>query len=356
MSTMRDSRRYAMARSSRRIPITGEDDETIASVDTSFLRRLIKTGDTSFVDSLKIGSARPMPSAKTEPRPAPMPSKRRGIPRPCSYILVGMMLMYFILYLWEQRHTIEWWKFYGSQMNAFKSTTETTALRGGSYGSPAGMSNRVHDNEEYATSPQLLNFGLGLNSNNGLSSMNRNNGFGELQSAGIIGNNNNNGGVRVDTANAGFGVTSGASNSGFRNTNSLGYGTNTNNANVMQTSNLQQNQQMPVSKYNNVGTTDQLARSVPRDDDVRNSQSTRSLSNTNNIRTNQLSRPSSNNMELGQVLKNEGNRNDRFAGSDRSRQLPTTITSASGLGQLDSVRKQLQAYQPQSNNGEIVSI
>jgi hypothetical protein len=258
-----------------------------------------------------------------------------------------MILMYFILYLWEQRHTIEWWKFYRYQMNAFRSTTETTALRGGNYDSPAGMSN------QYATSPELMNFGTGLHSNNDLSSMNRNNGFGELQSPGMIGNHNNNGGARVSISNDGFGVTSGASNSGFKSTNSMVYATNTNNGNVMKTSNMQQKQQMPAQRYKNVGATDL---SMSRDYDVQNSQSTRSLSNNNNIRSNQLSQHSSKNMEQGQVLTNVRNTNNRFAGSDGSRQLPPTITSASVQGQLESVRKQIQAYQPQSNHVEIVSI
>ena len=127
---MRDSRRYVLSRSARRLPSHSRDGE---SLDTTALRKLIQSTDTSFVDSLLGKPHHSLPTLTSTSHSDTLPSGKRlrRIPRPCLYIIIGMMLMYGILYFWEQRHTHQWWKWYRYQLNTFQMTPETIALRGG---------------------------------------------------------------------------------------------------------------------------------------------------------------------------------------------------------------------------------
>jgi hypothetical protein len=107
-----------MSRAARRdVP---PDDSSLPSVDTVFLRKLIQTGDTGFVDDL-VGK----PSSSATMHTTTRSSNRRSWP----YILLGMMLMYLLISLWEFRKTRDWWSSYMSNLQ--QSDTTAMALRGG---------------------------------------------------------------------------------------------------------------------------------------------------------------------------------------------------------------------------------
>mmetsp|Transcript_25503 Transcript_25503/g.42418 ORF Transcript_25503/g.42418 Transcript_25503/m.42418 type:complete len:347 (+) Transcript_25503:108-1148(+) len=112
---MRGNRRYVMSRAARRtVPV--DDESSIASVDTDFLRKLIKTGDTGFIDDL-VGK-------ETKNINVEVPSKNhRKYPRRWPYVLLGMGIMYFILILWEARNTRAWWKSYMVDLKSSQSAT-----------------------------------------------------------------------------------------------------------------------------------------------------------------------------------------------------------------------------------------
>ena len=129
---MRGNRRYVMSRTNRRVPPTDSDEAgSLPSVDTDFLRKLIKTGDTGFIDDL-VGkeTSCPTPSAlssRDDELKYMKPSRR------WPYVLFGMGLMYFFIVMTEARKTKNWWQFYMSNLKSSQSTSyDSMGLRGSS--------------------------------------------------------------------------------------------------------------------------------------------------------------------------------------------------------------------------------
>lgn len=126
---MRGNRRYVMSRANRRVAPTDSDEAgSLPSVDTDFLRKLINTGDTGFIDDL-VGKAPsgppPSESSRDDELKYMKPSRR------WPYVLFGMGLMYFFIVLTEANKTKDWWRFYMTNLKSIQSTNyDSMGLRG----------------------------------------------------------------------------------------------------------------------------------------------------------------------------------------------------------------------------------
>ena len=306
---MRDSRRYAKARSTRRLHF---DEETTDSVgDTAFLRKLIKNGDTTFVDSLV---DRPLATYLQPETDSRFPIKRRRLPRPCLYIFIGMFLMYFILHAWEQRHTVKWWKAYKQQLSAFQSTSESIALTG----YEPRMTRPARKYQEYAPLPELASNGMRLNTNHDDATSTNTNGMIQTLTSGKTGN-------QFGPASNTILRSTTATSKGYGNAHQAGFGTNNNN-DIMEYQNHQGTQ-----SANNKLRTDMK-------NNFENDQNTRSF---NNIMTRKS--------ELSALGENTQN---MFAGTEigrnnlRSVQAMNDRTASRSMqDQLETGRAQVQGFQ-----------
>lgn len=121
---MRGNRRYVMSRSNRRVAPTDEES-SLPSVDTAFLRKLINTGDTGFIDNL-VGKEHPGPAAVLGDE-----AKYTKSPKRWPYVLLGMGIMYFVIVMSEARMTKNWWRFYMSNLKDAQTTQyDSAGLRG----------------------------------------------------------------------------------------------------------------------------------------------------------------------------------------------------------------------------------
>ena len=120
-----------MSRANRRVvPTDSVEGGSLPSVDTDFLRKLINTGDTGFIDNLvgkeTFGPA-PSASSRDDELKHSKPSRR------WPYVLFGMGLMYFFIVLTEANKTKDWWRFYMSNLKSSQSTNfDSMGLRGSS--------------------------------------------------------------------------------------------------------------------------------------------------------------------------------------------------------------------------------
>ena len=369
---MRDSRRYVLSRSARRLPshTHNRDGE---SLDTTALRKLIQSTDTTFVDSLLGKPHHTLPTFNSTLHPDTLPTGKRlrRIPRPCIYIVMGMMLMYGILYFWEQRHHHQWWKWYRYQLNAFQMTPDTIALNGGR---PVGQQQQQqqddwdegqgggemaqpimnHQNQGYAQgNHHTTNQIMSRNSNN-------NN------------NNNNNAGQAINPTFDGvsYGATSrrttnnnnnnNKNNNGNTNTHQQrieqlqvqgqGYKTNNNNGNEIGNENgnnrfkNQPTNAARITRKTNGGTTQTQMQS--------RSSNTRIAGGLSSTTTNagRMAGPVApvNNVFVGDDSgRNQGNR--ALAGG---RIVTNPIATESIQGQLDMVNNQLRSFQSQSQSAQ----
>jgi hypothetical protein len=121
-----------MSRTNRRVAPTDAADETdsLPSVDTDFLRKLIKTGDTGFIDELvrkEPATALPYLSQNGHDELKNFKPSRRW-----PYVLFGMGLMYLVIVMTEAGITKQWWRFY---MHNLKSSQLTDYDSMGLHGS-----------------------------------------------------------------------------------------------------------------------------------------------------------------------------------------------------------------------------
>jgi len=95
----------------------------LSSVDTVFLRKLIKTGDTGFIDDLvggkEVSSLRKESEDTTNNNNGSNNGKQsfrnnqnNSSSSSWRYVLFGMMLMYFFMLVYERRQTGDFWKSY----------------------------------------------------------------------------------------------------------------------------------------------------------------------------------------------------------------------------------------------------
>ena len=121
---MRGNRRYVMSRFNRRVAPPG-DESSLPSADTAFLSKLIKTGDTSFIDDLARNIPEGLPPVTKDE------FKYSKQPRRWHYVLLGMGLMYLFIVLSEARKTKDWWKFYMINLKESQLTSaDSVGLRG----------------------------------------------------------------------------------------------------------------------------------------------------------------------------------------------------------------------------------
>lgn len=124
---MRANRRYVMSRSNRRVPPTDNEESSLSSVDTAFLRQLINTGDTGFIDNLVL---------KEPSGPAAVvanEAKYTKSPKRWPYVLFGMGIMYFFIVMIEAKMTKSWWRGYTSNLKDTQTTQyDSAGLRGAS--------------------------------------------------------------------------------------------------------------------------------------------------------------------------------------------------------------------------------
>ena len=115
---MRGNRRYVMSRSSRRsnhpVPPCPDEENTLPSVDTIFLRKLIQTGDTGFIDDL-VGKQSQQDDMGDDSNRSDNNNGHDGDKyhlhtnkqsrhyqqRKWPYVLLGMAIMYLFLFFWE---------------------------------------------------------------------------------------------------------------------------------------------------------------------------------------------------------------------------------------------------------------
>jgi hypothetical protein len=123
---MRGNRRYVMSRANRRVAPTDEES-SLPSVDTAFLRKLINTGDTGFIDDL-VGKESPGPTADIGDATKYNNMKS---PKRWPYVLLGMGIMYFFIIVTEARMTKNWWRFYMTNLKGAQMTQyDSAGLRG----------------------------------------------------------------------------------------------------------------------------------------------------------------------------------------------------------------------------------
>ena len=113
-----------MSRTNQRV-VPPDDESSLPSVDTAFLRKLVKTGDTGFIDDL-VGKIPTGPPPVIEGK-----FKYAKRPRSWPYVLLGMGLMYLLIFLWEAHKTKDWWQFYMMNLKESQLTSgDTIGLRG----------------------------------------------------------------------------------------------------------------------------------------------------------------------------------------------------------------------------------
>mmetsp|Transcript_6212 Transcript_6212/g.9549 ORF Transcript_6212/g.9549 Transcript_6212/m.9549 type:complete len:366 (+) Transcript_6212:74-1171(+) len=137
---MRGNRRYIMSRANNRNRPAASASEnhghgTAASVDTQFLSKLITSGDTGFIDDLvgttsSLSNASGTTSSKSRSRSRDRNLQRGGKRWP--FILLGMLLAYIILILWQTHQTSHWWRSYTIDLKSSQQATIDQPLYGDS--------------------------------------------------------------------------------------------------------------------------------------------------------------------------------------------------------------------------------
>lgn len=150
---MRGNRRYIMSRANNRnrpaaSAAENHGDGTGASVDTQFLSKLITSGDTGFIDDLvgttsSLSNASGTTSSKSRSR-----SRDRNLPRGGKrwpFVLLGMLLAYIILILWQTHQTSHWWKSYTTDLKSSQQVSIDQPLYGDSSRVAGGLRSSYSD-------------------------------------------------------------------------------------------------------------------------------------------------------------------------------------------------------------------
>eukprot|EP00547_Thalassionema_nitzschioides_P016181 CAMPEP_0194242444 /NCGR_PEP_ID=MMETSP0158-20130606/7969_1 /TAXON_ID=33649 /ORGANISM="Thalassionema nitzschioides, Strain L26-B" /LENGTH=348 /DNA_ID=CAMNT_0038977521 /DNA_START=70 /DNA_END=1116 /DNA_ORIENTATION=- len=148
---------------SRNRPSENIGDGTAASVDTQFLSKLITSGDTGYLDSL-VGTTSSLSNALGKSNRSRSSSRDRTQPKNSKrwpFVLLGMVLAYLILLLWQTRITSKFWETYKTDLKAtqqvavakplydYSKSASNTASEGGLRSSYSGAnSNNEHTMEQ----------------------------------------------------------------------------------------------------------------------------------------------------------------------------------------------------------------
>lgn len=163
---MRGNRRYVMSRSPRTsaTPPVVSDSDSLPSVDSSFLRKLIHSGDSDFIDNLleherrqeelqqqerdkvnsqgkiiprltssisKLRTVATRLTNKSSSTTRRQPQQTSATPNRFVYIFIGMVLMYVVLNIREMQTTRGWWGTYQRYLvDSMLETNRPQLLRG----------------------------------------------------------------------------------------------------------------------------------------------------------------------------------------------------------------------------------